>query len=146
MENPSIVSHISLGVADLERAAAFYDAVLAVVGARRMVEHPGAIGYGKVFPEFWIGLPFDGGAPGVGNGTHVGFLARGKEEVDAFWEAALAQGGTGEGAPGLRPIYTPNYYGCFVRDPDGNKIEAQAMLDGASDDREAGQEAEAHPT
>jgi catechol 2,3-dioxygenase-like lactoylglutathione lyase family enzyme len=146
MENPSIVSHISLGVADLERAAAFYDAVLAVVGARRMVEHPGAIGYGKVFPEFWIGLPFDGAAPGVGNGTHVGFLARGKEEVDAFWQAALAQGGTGDGAPGLRPMYSPDYYGCFVRDPDGHKIEAQALLEQAPEDPEAVEETEAHPT
>lgn len=146
MDNPSIMSHVSVGVADMERSAAFYDAVLAVVGARRMVEHPGAIGYGRVFPEFWIGLPLDGGAPSVGNGTHVAFLARDRAQVDAFWEAALARGATGDGAPGLRPHYGPGYYGCFLRDPDGHKIEAQAMLEAPGEGGEAVEEAEAHPT
>jgi catechol 2,3-dioxygenase-like lactoylglutathione lyase family enzyme len=146
MDNPSIMSHVSLGVSDMERSAAFYDAVLAVFGARRMIEHPGAIGYGRVFPEFWIGLPLDGGAPSVGNGTHVAFLARSRDEVGAFWDAALAHGATGDGAPGPRPLYGPGYYGCFVRDPDGHKIEAQAMLEAPEEGGEAAAEAEAHPS
>jgi catechol 2,3-dioxygenase-like lactoylglutathione lyase family enzyme len=108
-DNPSILSHVSVGVADLGRAAAFYDAVLARLGARRVMEHPGVIADGRAFPEFWIGQPFDSGAPSPGNGAHVGFLARSRAEVDAFWEAALAHweaalahGGAGEGAPGGR--------------------------------------------
>ena len=146
MENPSIMSHVSVGVADLKRSAAFYDAVLAVVGARRMFEHGGAtIGYGRVFPEFWIGLPLDGRAPSAGNGAHFAFLARSREEVDAFWSAAQSNGGQGEGEPGPRPLYGPGYYACFLRDPDGNKIEAHSM-DDASMAGVQQDEPEAHPT
>lgn len=145
-ENPSIMSHVSLGVADVERSAAFYDAVLATLGAGRVMEHPGVIAYGRAFPEFWIGRPHDGGAPGVGNGTHMGFLARSRDEVHAFWEAALAHGGAGDGAPGPRAHYGPGYYGCFVRDPDGHKIEAQWSDPAAgAGEGEAG-EVEAHPS
>ena len=146
MENPSIMSHVSVGVADIGRSAAFYDAVLAVLGARRMIEHGGVtIGYGRVFPEFWIGLPLDGGAPSAGNGAHFAFLTRSREEVDAFWSAALSKGGQGEGEPGLRPHYGPGYYACFLRDPDGNKIEAHFMETAAEGDG-LQDEPEAHPT
>lgn len=120
---PSILSHVSLGTDDLARAAAFYDAVLPVLGIRRVMEHPGAVAYGRAFPEFWIQTPLDGGAS-VGNGTHIGFIAPDRAAVDAFHEAALAAGGRDAGAPGPRPHYGAPYYGCFVRDPDGHKIEA----------------------
>jgi len=121
---PSILSHVSLGTNDYVRAVAFYDAVLPTLGCRKVMEHPGATAYGKLYPEFWVQTPVDGAAAAVGNGTHVGFLAPSREAVDAFWQAALAAGARGEGEPGPRPLYGEPYYGCFVRDPDGHKIEA----------------------
>ncbi len=123
-EIPSIISHVSIGVSDFERSVAFYDAVLATVGAKRVEEVPGAVAFGKMFPEFWVQLPIDGKSFSVGNGTHYGFIAGSKEEVHAFHEAALKGGGTSDGDPGPRPEYGHPYYGCFVRDPDGHKIEA----------------------
>lgn len=123
-QSPSILSHVSIGTDDLERALAFYDRVLPTLGCRRIVEHPGAVAYGKRFPEFWVQRPFDGRPASVGNGTHIGFLAESKDAVDAFHRAAVAAGGRDDGAPGARPDYGAAYYGCFVRDPDGHKIEA----------------------
>lgn len=123
-ESPSIISHVSLGTDNFERARDFYDRVLATVGARRVMEHPGVAAYGKAFPEFWIGKPHDGKAAAVGNGTHFGFIAASKEAVHAFYDAASAAGARGDGAPGPRAEYGAPYYGCFVRDLDGHKIEA----------------------
>ncbi len=122
--NPSILSHVSLGTNDFERAIAFYDRVLPTLGIQRMMEHPGAVAYGKKYPEFWIETPFDEQTATVGNGTHIGFIAASKEAVQAFYEAAIAAGGTDDGPPGGRPHYGEPYYGCFVRDLDGHKIEA----------------------
>ena len=124
MENPSIMSHVSLGTNQFDKAIVFYERVLAVIGARRIMEHPGAVAYGRQLPEFWIQTPFDGAAATVGNGVHIAFFAADTGQVDAFYEAALAAGGRGEGPPGPRPHYGPEYYGCFVRDLDGNKVEA----------------------
>ncbi|MGI9406126.1 MAG: VOC family protein [Hyphomicrobiaceae bacterium] len=123
-DNPSIISHVSLGTNNFEKAAAFYDAVLATLGCRRVMEHPGAIAYGKAFPEFWIHPPLDRAAATIGNGTHIGFVAGSKEAVHAFHAAALEAGATDYGAPGPREEYGAPYYGCFVRDLDGHKIEA----------------------
>ncbi len=123
-ENPSIVSHISIGTNDFDRALSFYDKVMAALGAQRVMEHPGAVAYGKQYPEFWVQKPIDGYPASVGNGTHIGFVAASKQAVHAFHEAALAAGGQDNGAPGPRPHYGEPYYGCFVRDPDGHKIEA----------------------
>jgi catechol 2,3-dioxygenase-like lactoylglutathione lyase family enzyme len=124
MDNPSILSHLSLGCRDLARAAAFYDAVLRTLGARRLIEHPGAVAYGKQYPEFWLHAPVDGAPATVGNGSHVGFLALTRTDVDVFFRAALQAGASPEGDPGPRPHYGAPYYGCFVRDLDGHKIEA----------------------
>ena len=123
-EIPSILSHVSVGTNDFDKATAFYDKVLPTLGCKRMMEHPGAVAYGKMFPEFWVQTPFDGGTASVGNGTHVAFIASSKEAVAAFHEAALTAGASDDGAPGPRPEYGEPYYGCFVRDPDGHKIEA----------------------
>ena len=123
-ENSSMISHVSIGTNDFPRALAFYDTVLATLGCRRMLEHPGAVAYGKQFPEFWVHAPFDGKRAAVGNGTHTGFFASSKAEVDTFHRTALAAGAEDDGAPGPRPDYGEPYYGCFVRDPDGHKIEA----------------------
>ncbi len=123
-ENPSCISHVSLGTNDYERAKAFYLRVLAVLGSKLIMEHPGAAAFGNVFPEFWIAAPFDGKPAATGNGIHVGFLAASKSEVDSFYREAIAAGGSDDGGPGHRHDYGEPYYGCFVRDPDGNKIEA----------------------
>jgi catechol 2,3-dioxygenase-like lactoylglutathione lyase family enzyme len=123
-DDQSILSHVSFGTNNFERAAAFYDAVLAALGCRRIMEHEDTIAWGKSYPEFWVHTPLDGQAASVGNGTHICFSAATKEEVHGFYEAALAAGAADEGPPGPRPQYGPPYYGCFVRDLDGHKIEA----------------------
>jgi catechol 2,3-dioxygenase-like lactoylglutathione lyase family enzyme len=123
-ENPSIVSHLSVGTNDYPRARAFYAQVLATVGAREIMQHGQSAAFGKAFPEFWVGAPIDGRPAAAGNGMHVSFNAASTAQVDAFHAAALAAGGTDEGAPGYRPEYGRPYYGAFVRDLDGHKIEA----------------------
>lgn len=123
-EIPSTLSHVSIGTNDFDRATAFYDSVLNTLGCRRVMEHPGAVAYGRAYPEFWVQVPIDGRPATLGNGTHIGFLALSKQQVQAFFAAALAAGAAADGAPGARPEYGEPYYGCFVRDPDGHKIEA----------------------
>ncbi len=125
-EIPSIMSHVSVGTNRFKEAVAFYDAVLATLGAHRVLEVPGvnAIAYGKRFPEFWVQSPIDGLPANVGNGTHFGFIAPSIAAVDAFYAAAVAAGASPDGPPGGRPHYGAAYYGCFVRDLDGHKIEA----------------------
>lgn len=121
----SIISHISIGTNDFPRAKAFYEAVLGTLEIKKLLEHPGAAAFGRAYPEFWVGVPHDGGQAQAGNGSHVGFLAQSRHQVDAFYAKALELGATGDGAPGPRPLYGLDYYGCFVRDPEGHKIEAQ---------------------
>jgi catechol 2,3-dioxygenase-like lactoylglutathione lyase family enzyme len=123
-ENPSIISHVSLGTNRFPEAKAFYERVLHTLGCRIIMEHPGAAAFGKAYPEFWIAKPFDNEAASVGNGAHVGFMAQSKAEVDAFYKEAVAAGATEDGGPGHRHDYGEPYYGCFVRDLDGHKIEA----------------------
>ncbi|MGH6879133.1 MAG: VOC family protein [Rhizomicrobium sp.] len=120
-----MLHHVSVGVSDVTRAAEFYDAVLAALGYKRTAQYlPYAIGYGEGISEFWIQLPHDREAPRAGNGAHIGFSARNRDAVHRFHEAALANGGSDDGKPGPRPDYGPDYYGAFVRDPYGNKVEA----------------------
>jgi catechol 2,3-dioxygenase-like lactoylglutathione lyase family enzyme len=128
-----MVDHVSIPVADLERAARFYDAVLATIGLERRKERPGAIGYGpttRAAPVFWVlSQPGGGGArPGVG--LHVSFQAPDRASVDRFHETALGYGGRDAGAPGLRPQYTQPFYGAFVLDLDGFKVEAVCRAPG----------------
>ncbi len=121
------IDHVSLGVTDLARSKAFYDAVLKPLGIAPLYEYDGAVGYGAA-PDranFWIGSPFDSGRKvAAGGGTHVAFAAADRKAVDAFFAAALARGARDDGRPGPRPIYHADYYGAFVLDPDGHKIEA----------------------
>lgn len=120
-----MLHHVSVGVADVERAAKFYDAVLATLGYRRIMEFlPYALAYGEDAPSFWVGLPHNQQAASPGNGAHFGFSAKTKTAVDKFFHAALANGGSDNGAPGPRPDYGPDYYGAFVIDLDGNRLEA----------------------
>lgn len=124
-----MLHHVSVGVTDVDRSARFYDMIMAALGCKRVMEFlPHAVAYGETMPELWIGLPHDHQEPSVGNGTHIAFVAKNKRAVDAFHQAALAAGGSDDGPPGPRPEYTPQYYGAFVRDPDGNKLEAMLLI------------------
>jgi catechol 2,3-dioxygenase-like lactoylglutathione lyase family enzyme len=125
-----MLHHVSVGVKDVARAATFYDPVLKALGYKRVVEYlPVAIGYGesKDRAQFWIGLPHNQSAATSGNGAHIGFIAKSKAAVNKFHEAALRAGGSNNGEPGPRPDYGPHYYGAFIYDLDGNKIEAALM-------------------
>ncbi|MGD8861483.1 MAG: VOC family protein [Myxococcales bacterium] len=118
-------SHVTLGTNDYPRAERFYDAVMAVLGHPVLFRVDGSVAYGEpTGPKVFIVPPFDGKPAAPGNGVHVAFKVDSRETVDAFHRAALEHGGTDEGAPGLRPHYHPNYYGAYVRDPDGNKLQA----------------------
>jgi catechol 2,3-dioxygenase-like lactoylglutathione lyase family enzyme len=119
-----MLHHISLGTSDLGRARAFYDPVMKELGLHRTLDVEEAVGYGAGITVFSLNLPADGNPATVGNGTHVAFELEKRAGVDAFFQAALANGGKSDGAPGLRPEYDAHYYAAFVRDPDGNKIEA----------------------
>jgi catechol 2,3-dioxygenase-like lactoylglutathione lyase family enzyme len=119
-----MIDHISIGVSDLERSARFYEATLAPLGLTKLVRRPATIGFGKTFPEFWINWR-PGMAPvAPDSGCHICLRVKSVEEVDAFHHAALGAGGSSDGAPGLRPHDRVRYYAAFIRDPDGNRIEA----------------------
>jgi catechol 2,3-dioxygenase-like lactoylglutathione lyase family enzyme len=124
------IDHVSVGVTNLTRSKRFYDAVLAPLGMTPVypVEISGqlvAVGYGQANkPSFWIQYPINGQPASMGNGVHIAFNAPTRRAVDDFFIAAMEQGGVEDGRPGLRSEYHPDYYGAFVRDPDGNKVEA----------------------
>ncbi|MBR9764928.1 MAG: VOC family protein [Rhodobacteraceae bacterium] len=122
----SVISHITLGTNDPERAARFHDAVLGVLGFIRLEKPPGKPpAYEKGgMPTIYLYRPEDGRPATWGNGTHVAFLAETREAVRQFHAAALRLGGLCEGPPGLRPHYGDSYYAAYVRDPDGNKLQA----------------------
>ena len=118
-------SHITLGTNDWPKAKAFYQAITTALDLPLFMEREHGAAWGEAIgPKLFVGPAFDGQPATTGNGTHVAFLAKSRAAVDEFYAAALAQGGTDEGAPGLRPHYHPNYYGAYVRDPDGNKLQA----------------------
>ena len=119
-----MIDHISVGVSDLNRAAGFYQATLAPLGLVRLVTRPATVGFGKAYPEFWINLRADMARVEPDSGAHICLRAKSSGEVDAFHAAALNAGGSSDGAPGLRPHDRVRYYAAFVRDPDGNRIEA----------------------
>jgi catechol 2,3-dioxygenase-like lactoylglutathione lyase family enzyme len=119
-----MVHHVSLGTTDLERARAFYDPVMRELGLRCTLRVQDAVGYGAGITTFSLNLPADGAPASPGNGVHVAFEVERRAAVDAFHRVALENGGISDGEPGLRPEYEANYYAAFVRDPDGNKIEA----------------------
>ena len=125
-----MLDHISIPVEDLTASSQFYDEVLAPLGWQRLVERPGAIGYGDpraLAPSFWIlRPPSDAELAAAGRGFHVSFSAESHAVVQAFHSAALQAGAKNGGDPGPRPHYVGNFYGCFVFDLDGFKIEATA--------------------
>jgi catechol 2,3-dioxygenase-like lactoylglutathione lyase family enzyme len=123
----SVLSHITLGTNCVERAGRFYDEVLGAVGFQRLPKPPGkppAYEKGGAMPTIYLYPPEDGRPATWGNGTHLAFIAATKAEVHSFHEKALKLGGSCEGKPGPRPQYGENYYAAYVRDPDGNKLQA----------------------
>ncbi|WP_246827664.1 VOC family protein [Rhizobium croatiense] len=120
----AVIHHVSVGTNDVARSKRFYDAVLPIVGILPLAEDEGGLGYGSGTFHFSVQFPIDGKPATVGNGTHIAFAVDDRSMVDRFYAAALKHGGSGDGAPGLRPNCDANYYGAFVRDPDGHKIEA----------------------
>jgi catechol 2,3-dioxygenase-like lactoylglutathione lyase family enzyme len=111
--------HIQLKVKDLKSSKRFYTAALAPLGFSVQYEDDGVIGFGpKGAPALWLGQGESRGP------VHIAFAAKDRAAVRAFYAAALPAGGKDNGKPGLRPAYHPNYYGGFVKDPDGNNIEA----------------------
>ena len=119
-----MIDHISVGVSNLERSARFYESALAPLGLSRLVTRPTTVGFGKNYPEFWINLRAGLAEVAPESGVHICLRAKSAGEVDAFHAAALDAGGQSDGAPGLRPHDRVRYYAAFVRDPDGNRIEA----------------------
>jgi catechol 2,3-dioxygenase-like lactoylglutathione lyase family enzyme len=123
-----MIDHVSIGVRDLAAATRFYEPVLGALGFVRLETRPATVGFGKRYPELWLNhrpgmtpLPDD-------NGTHICLRASSTALVDAFHAAALAAGGSCDGAPGLRPQHGEGYYAAFIRDTDGNRVEAVTFL------------------
>jgi catechol 2,3-dioxygenase-like lactoylglutathione lyase family enzyme len=128
-----MIDHISVGVIDLERSARFYELVLAPLGLSRLVRRPATVGFGKNHPEFWINLRAGMSPVAPESGSHICLRAKSAAEVDAFHAAALSAGGSSDGAPGLRPHDRVRYYAAFIRDPDGNRIEAVTFPSGEAE-------------
>jgi catechol 2,3-dioxygenase-like lactoylglutathione lyase family enzyme len=119
-----MIHHVSIGTNDLKRAKAFYDPLMSLIGFRLLKLSEKAAHYGASDIVFSLETPVDGSRATPGNGVHIAFQAPDRETVRRFHEVAVANGGADEGAPGIRANYNANYYGTFVRDLDGNKIEA----------------------
>ncbi|GAA2338877.1 VOC family protein [Streptomyces kunmingensis] len=118
-----MLNHVEIQTTDVQASAAFYDAVLAPLGVGRRIEHEGRIGYGDERPEFWIG-PVPDSTGSQARESHLAFTAPDRSTVDAFHKGAVAVGAEVLHAPKVWPQYHDTYYAAFVRDPDGNNIEA----------------------
>lgn len=116
-----IIDHFGFQVSDMARSLEFYDTVLATLGARRVMDYGQAVGYGVDFPDFWVGAQEDGDGF---RQSHIAFTAADRAGVDAFFAAATGLGAEVLHEPRLWPEYHEHYYGAFVRDPDGNNVEA----------------------
>ncbi|WP_017569231.1 VOC family protein [Nocardiopsis halotolerans] len=116
-----MLDHLGIQVSDLAKSAAFYDAVLAPLGARRVLDFGEHIGYGTSGPDFWIGVT---NTQGDARESHIAFTAPDRAAVDAFFAAAVEAGAEVLHEPKVWPEYHEHYYGAFVRDPDGHNVEA----------------------
>jgi catechol 2,3-dioxygenase-like lactoylglutathione lyase family enzyme len=119
-----MIDHVSVAVRDLAASTRFYEKVLTTLGHAKLEVRTATVGFGKAYPEFWINLRLERAIIAEGDGAHVCFRARTTDMIDAFHAAALQAGGMDDGEPGLRPQHGEGYYAAFIRDPDGNRIEA----------------------
>jgi catechol 2,3-dioxygenase-like lactoylglutathione lyase family enzyme len=116
--------HVSIGVSDIKRTGKFYDAALKPLGFTRLSDGDSSLGYGEKGVQLWISAAKKPVKADMDSGLHFCFAARDRAGVDAFHAAALKNGGTDNGKPGVRSDYSPKYYAAFVVDPDGYRIEA----------------------
>jgi catechol 2,3-dioxygenase-like lactoylglutathione lyase family enzyme len=123
-----MIDHISIGVSNLERATRFYESVLVTIGYAQLDVRAETVGFGKRYSEFWLNHRPEMAVVEASSGSHVCLRAPTKQAVNAFHAAALAAGGASEGAPGERPQHGEGYYAAYVRDLDGNLIEAVTFL------------------
>jgi len=123
-----MIDHVSIAVRDLERATRFYEDALAPLGYTLREVRAKTVAFGKKYSEFWLNLRADTVSLPDDNGCHIALRAASTEAVNAFHAAALAAGATSDGVPGLRPQHGDGYYAAFIRDPDGNRIEAVTFL------------------
>ncbi|MDH5444434.1 MAG: VOC family protein [Gammaproteobacteria bacterium] len=114
-----MIDHIGINVSDYDKSVNFYQQALEPLGYTMLMEIQGWTGFGAQAPKFWLTK-----AEPVTTEIHIAFQSPDRASVDAFYRAAIEAGGADNGAPGIRDIYHPNYYGAFVIDPDGNNIEA----------------------
>jgi catechol 2,3-dioxygenase-like lactoylglutathione lyase family enzyme len=119
-----MIDHVSIPVRDLVASAAFYERVLAPLAYAKLVVRAATIGFGKKYPEFWLNERRDLRPAPADTGAHVCLRAPSEDAVRAFHRTALEQGGASDGEPGPRQAAVTTYYGAFIRDLDGNKIEA----------------------
>jgi catechol 2,3-dioxygenase-like lactoylglutathione lyase family enzyme len=125
-----MIDHVSIAVRDLDATGRFYETVLGTLGYAKLRDQANTLGFGKRYPEFWLNHRPAMAAVPADTGVHVCVRARTTAAVDAFHRAALAAGGSCDGAPGLRKHRTGGYYAAFVRDLDGNRVEAVTFLAG----------------
>ncbi len=123
-----MIDHVSVGVTDLVKATAFYEAVLATLGSQKLMEHAGTVGFGKNYPEFWLNHRPGLAASKEDNGCHICLRAPSVDAVDEFYTLAMSLGARSSGAPGLRPEYHESYYACFIRDADDNHFEVVTFV------------------
>ena len=134
-----MLDHLGINCSDLDTAAAFYDKVLGTLGYARVMEFGEFIGYGDTKPDFWISRqPADGPAAGPNREIHAAFVAKDAAAVRAFFDAARSLGAEVLHEPRFWPEYHSAYYGAFVRDPDGNNVEAVCHTAQPGDDLTAG--------
>ena len=123
-----MIDHVSIAVRDLQASARFYETVLAPLGYTKLETRPATVAFGKTYPEFWLNHRASMTPIATDGGMHAALRASSRDAVDGFHAAALAAGGTSDGPPGLRPQHGEGYYAAFIRDADGNKIEAVTFL------------------
>jgi catechol 2,3-dioxygenase-like lactoylglutathione lyase family enzyme len=119
-----MIDHVSIAVRDLAGSARFYAEVLVTLGYAKLADRPATVGFGKKYPEFWLNQRRNMTPVDADTGMHVCLRASSVEAVQAFHAAAIKAGGTSDGAPGPRSGQIGGYYAAFIRDPEGNKIEA----------------------
>jgi catechol 2,3-dioxygenase-like lactoylglutathione lyase family enzyme len=128
-----MIDHVSIAVRDLKASARFYEALLAPLGMTRLREKSATVGFGKTYAEFWLNERAQHKPMSDDSGVHICLRAPDIKAVDAFHAAALAAGAKSDGPPGVRPDYSSHYYAAFVRDWDGNRVEAVTFLKDAAE-------------
>ena len=126
-----MIDHVSIGVRSLDKSSRFYERVLATIGYSKLVTRAHTVGFGARYAEFWINSRPDMPTVGADTGNHVCLRAKSVEAVKSFHAAAIANGGTDDGAPGPRQYSKGSVFAAFIRDPDGNRIEVLTFPEGS---------------